>query len=178
MTGEDDATLLARIARKDRRAMRALYERHFSSLYGFLRARGADASLADDVLQDAMLDVWRQAGRFRGSSSVRTWLFAIARNKMIDRMRSAGRMTLVAEVPDTPDEGPDAEATVAAAQDAQRLRLCVDALPPQQRSAVRLAFFEDLTYDEIGQIEDIPPGTVKSRIFHAKQSLMRCLGRS
>lgn len=174
---EDDRALLQRIAVFDQAAMRTLYERYHDSLLAFLRARGADPASAADTVHDAMLEVWRSAGRYGGRSSVKTWLFAIARNKLVDRHRKAGRTSLVEEVPDIADDAPDPEAAAMAASDAEQLRGCLDALKDTHRTALRLAFFEDLTYEEISEIEGAPVGTIKTRIFHAKRLLMRCLGR-
>ncbi|MEM0936227.1 MAG: sigma-70 family RNA polymerase sigma factor [Pseudomonadota bacterium] len=172
----DDKRLLARIAERDTTAMRVFYERHQSALRGFLRARGAEAEEASDLLHDAMLDVWRTAARFGGASSARTWLFAIARNKYVDRVRRGTRVSFVEEVPESSDTEPDSETILASAEDAARVRACLDGLKAAQRLVVRLAFFDGLTYEEIAAVEDVPAGTVKSRIFHAKQALLRCLG--
>ncbi|MEM1431227.1 MAG: RNA polymerase sigma factor [Pseudomonadota bacterium] len=177
MNDWDDKRLLSRIAAGDSPAMRVFYERHQSTLRGFLRTRGAAPDEAADVLHDAMLEVWRQAGRYRGASSVRTWLFTIARNKFVDRVRRGERLSFVEEVPETDEVEPSPEAILAAAQDAARVRACLGGLKAAQRLVVRLAFFDGLSYDEISELEQIPAGTVKSRIFHAKQALLRCLGR-
>lgn len=173
----DDGSLLGRVAMGDRDAMRLLFLRHHDGLFAFLRGRCGDDALAADALQDAMLDVWRGAGRFSGSSSVRTWMFAIARNKLTDRLRRSARVTLTDEPPEQADDAPGPEASVIAAQDAGRVRDCLDALKPDFRTVLRLAFYEDLTYAQIGEIEGVPTGTVKTRVHHAKKLLMRCLGR-
>lgn len=173
----EDRALIAAVARKDKSAMRALYERHGAALLAFLKGRGCDAETAADVAHDAMLDVWRTADRFAGKSMVKTWIFAIARNKLVDRQRRAGRVAYVEEVPEVADDAPSPEAAAIAAADGARLRRCLEGLKPAHHTAIRLAFFEDLTYDEIGALEEVPVGTVKTRIFHAKQALLRCLGR-
>ena len=178
MDGQDeDRVLIARIANGDKAAMRHLYERHHDALNGFVRARSGDNGLAADVVQDAMLDVWRGAGRYKGTATVKTWIFTIARNKMVDRLRQSARLQFTDDVPETVDDAPGPEAAAAAAQEARRLRACLEKLKDVQRSIVQLAFFEGFTYPEIAAVEGIPTGTVKTRIFHAKQSLMRCLGR-
>lgn len=174
---DDDRALLARVAAGDADAMRRLYERHYDALHAFVRARSGDAAATPDIVHDTMLDVWRQAGRFRGGSSVRTWMFSIARNKAVDRVRGGARLSFVDEVPETADDAPDAAAVIEAAEDAERVRACLATLKPAQRAAVRLAFYEGLTYEEIAEVESIPAGTVKTRIFHAKRALMHCLGR-
>lgn len=155
--------------------MRILYERHHDAVYAFLRARGCDPDLASDVVHDTMLDVWRSAGRFRGGSAVKTWIMTIARNKFVDKVRASARVSYVDEVPDSVDDSPGAEALLAASQDAARVHHCIGELRDIQRAVVRLSFFDGLTYEEISEVENLPVGTIKSRIYHAKQALLRCL---
>jgi RNA polymerase sigma-70 factor (ECF subfamily) len=78
-------------------------------------------------------------------------------------------------VPETIDDTPDIEAVLISAGDAARVRKCLTTLKPIHLSVIRLAYFGDLTYGDISEIEGIPAGTVKTRVFHAKQLLMRCL---
>jgi len=80
------------------------------------------------------------------------------------------------DVPDIADDAPDPEALAVAAGEASRVRACLDGLSPAHKNVIRLAFYEDLNYDEISAIEDVAVGTIKTRIFHAKKLLMRSLG--
>ena len=172
-----DAELLRRVAAGDQAAMKALYERHSASVFHFVRGRLGDAFEAADVMHEVFLDVWRMADRWEGRSSVKTWIFGIARNKAVDRVRRAVR-TEVREPDETvADDSPNPERLAEAASDAARLRACVEALADHQRTAIRLAFFEDLSYPEIAEVEGVPVGTIKTRIHHAKKLLMRCLTR-
>lgn len=171
----DDADLIAAIASGDKSAMHALYERHNGAVYAFAMAKCGNSDLASDCVHDTMLDVWRTAKRFAGQSSVKTWLFSIARNKLVDALRKRGRLSFVDEVPESVDTAPDPEAAAISASESKQLHKCLEGLKDVQRAAIRLAFLEDLTYPEIAEIEDVPVGTIKTRIFHAKQALMRCL---
>ena len=173
----DDKHLLSQIAAGDKTAMRVFFERYNAPLFAFLRSRGADSQAADDAVQDAMLDVWRTAGNFANRSSIKTWLFTIARNKMIDRQRKLSRLSIVEDIPETVDDTPNAEAVLMAAQDAERVRACLAKLKPHHLTTLRLAFYEELTYSEIGEIEGNPEGTIKARVHYAKRLLLRCLGR-
>ena len=155
--------------------MRVLYERYNDAVFAFALGRCGDATLASDCVHDTMLDVWRTADRYAGRSSVKTWVFSIARNKLIDALRRRGKLSFVEEVPESADTAPDPEAAAIAAGEKERLHKCLEGLKPIQKSAIRLAFLEDLTYPEIAEIEAVPVGTIKTRIFHAKQALMRCL---
>jgi RNA polymerase sigma-70 factor (ECF subfamily) len=164
----EDQDLLKRVASGDKAAMGVLFERYQRPLYAFLRNRGADVQSADDAVQDAMLNVWRTAGRYSGTASVKTWLFTIGRNKLIDRLRKNAKLRFVDEVPEGIDDAPDAEAVLISSGDAARVQACLEKLKPMHLSIMRLAFFEDLTYPEISSLEDIPEGTVKTRAYHAK----------
>jgi RNA polymerase sigma-70 factor (ECF subfamily) len=175
---DDDAALLRRIASGDRAAMRTFYERHSAPLHHFLRARLGDAFEAADVMQETLLEVWRSAGRYEGRSSARTWVYGIARNKAIDRIRRSRRTDLREPDETLPDDAPSPEAVIAAASDAARLTACLGALAPHHRTVVRLAFYDDLSYPEIAEVEGIPVGTVKTRIHHAKRLLLHCLTRT
>lgn len=174
---DDDVQLIGRIAAGEKDAMRAFYERHHGPLLAFLKGRGADPQTGDDVVQDAMLEVWRSAKKFAERSKPKTWLFAIARNKLIDRQRKSSRLSLVEDVPETIDETPDAEAALISAADTARVRACLSGLKPDHLTAIRLAFYEEMSYAEISEVEGAPEGTIKTRIYHAKKLLLRCLGK-
>lgn len=170
-----DLALLERVAGSDKTAMKQLYDTHASDLTKFVRTRINDPVEVADVVQDTMMEVWRAAGSFSGRSSVKSWIFSIARNKAVDRIRSASRTVLSGDPPEEVDPAPDAFAITAAVQDAAQLRTCLEALSPRHRAVLHLAFFQDLPYEQIAEIEECPVGTVKTRIFHAKKLMMHCL---
>ena len=174
---DENVAVLDRVAAGDMAAMREIYLAHADAVHRFVRTRLRDEVEAADIVHETMLAVWRGAAGFQRRSTVRSWVLSLARNKVIDHLRKQSRVVL--EEPDdtVPDDGLNAEAVLAAAQDAQRLRDCVDQLPDRQRTVVHLAFYEDLNYVEIAAIENSPEGTVKTRIFHAKKLLLRCLSR-
>ena len=171
----DDAAILQRIAGGDRVAMKLLYDRHSDRLYHFIKVRLHNPFDAADVMQEVFLQVWRTAGRFEGRSAARTWIFGIARHKAQNRLRRSGREVTAEPDVELADEAPDPEALVAAASDAVRLRACIEGLSPPHRSAIHLAFYDELPYSEIAAVENVPLGTVKTRILHAKRLLLRCL---
>lgn len=175
---EDDAALMVRIAKGDRSAMRSIYERHAPAARNFVRKRLNDPAEAADIVHDVMLDVWRSAAKFAGDSAVRTWILAIARHKTSDRLRRLSREAPreTTEIPDLPDEAPNADAIIAAAQVSQKIRDCLEQLSLAHKTALHLAFYEDLTYPEVAIVEGVSVGTIKSRVHHAKRLMMRCLG--
>ncbi|MEM7005830.1 MAG: sigma-70 family RNA polymerase sigma factor [Pseudomonadota bacterium] len=157
--------------------MRFLYDRYAPGLRRFVENWLADKNDAADIVHETMLEVWRAADRFEGRSSVKSWMFSIAKNKSIDRNRKGARTVLAEPDKEAPDDAPNPEQVTEAFQDAARVRACVEALSGPHKSAIQLAFFEDLTYKEIAVIEDCPVGTVKTRIMHAKKLLMHCLSQ-
>lgn len=168
-------TLMTRIAAKDKAAFSALYRELEKPLFRFVQQKLNDPFQSGDILHEVFLEVWRNADRFEGRSKVKTWMFGIAYRKVMDVFRKSARVDLTDEVPDQADDGPDGEACLIAAQNADHVRHCLDELKPPQRSAIEMAFYEDMSYREIADVTDVPEGTVKTRVFHAKQLLLRCL---
>lgn len=154
---------------RDRSAFAALFNHFAPRLKAFMRRGGASEELAEDIVQEAMVQVWRKAHIFDpGRAAVSTWVFRIARNKRIDRLRAEGRPAIDedsyrADRPDDP--GPLDE--VASDQAARHMRGLVSTLPREQMQVIEKAFFEDKPHSEIAAELDLPLGTVKSRIRRA-----------
>jgi RNA polymerase sigma-70 factor (ECF subfamily) len=146
-------------------------------VFRYALAQTGDPFDAAEGLNVVMLEVWGQAGRFEGRSTITTWLLGIARFKSIDRLRARQRHTSEALDEEAEDETPHAEQTLSAAQEAHRLRECMKKLPSPQREVMHLAFFEDMGYEAIAALVQRPTGTVKSRVYHAKEAIKKCLSR-
>lgn len=176
----DDATLLAGIARGRERDMAEFYRLYHGRIYAFVLRRLRNAADAAEVANEVMLEVWRGAASFEGRAKALTWVMGIANHKAVDRVRRTGRDAAFEELdPDElADEREAAADLLAQLQDAELVKRCLERLPEVQRAVVHLAFFEDLGYGEIASILGCPEGTVKTRIFHAKKGLKRCLGES
>jgi RNA polymerase sigma-70 factor (ECF subfamily) len=135
---------------------------------------------AAELANETMLEVWRAAARFAGESRVRTRLFGIVNHRAIDLLRRRKRRHEHAdELDDIPDEAAACSIAdvIGGAQDARHVRGCVAQLPERQKAVVHLAFFEELSYPEVAQVLDVPVGTIKTRIMHAKQRLQHCLAK-
>lgn len=170
--------LLTAIAGGDESSMEELYTLYEKDVYAFARSRLDDPHAAADVVNEVMLVVWRTAGRFQGGSRVRTWVLGIANNKVMDALRRRGRRQHEELDEGLADDSSEAgERIVVAAQNSRSVLTCLKALTDQHRQVVHLAFFEDLTYGEIAEIIGRPAGTVKTRMYHAKIALKRCLER-
>lgn len=168
-------TLIEAIARKDRGAFDQFYRTLERPLFRFVQVKLNDPFRSADIVHDVFLEVWRSAGAFQKKSSVRTWVFSIAYRKVVDIFRRDGRLSYQEDLPDQVDLSPDAAAALIAAQNAEAVRECLAGLKPEHRLAVELTFYEDMSHRDIAAVTGVPEGTVKSRIFHAKQLLMRCL---
>lgn len=172
--------LLIRTGRSDQQAFEELYRRTSSKLFGvclrMLRARSA----AEEVLQETYLTVWRRAASFDASkASAITWLVTLARNKAIDRLRQHREEQLddPLKLEEIADGQPTPAAHAETSQEHQRLLRCLDALEPQQRNAVREAFFTGATYNELAACCKVPLGTMKSWIRRSLLQLRTCLER-
>lgn len=176
-TAVSSEDLLQGVAQGKIDAMEALYHQYERTVYRYALSRLSDPFDAAEVLNDVMLEVWRHADRFERRSSVSTWLIGIARHKVLDRHRARGRREMEELSEELEDEQPRVEALLAEAQEAARMRSCVDKLGPNHREVVHLAFYEDWSHEQIAQLMQCPPGTVKSRMHHAKEALKKCLER-
>lgn len=167
--------LLASVAEGDKAAFSALYRALEGPLYGFICKKLNDSAEAHDVVHETFLDVWRKAGTFEGRSAVKSWIYAIGYRKAIDVIRKNARTVVSDDIPEEIDDDANAEACLLAAQSGEHVRFCIDRLGADQAAAIRLAFFDDLSYREIADVTNTPEGTIKTRIFHAKKALLHCL---
>ena len=169
---------LVRTGAEDRAAFRTVYDLTAAKLFGICLRICGERQAAEDVLHDVYLLVWRRAGAFEpGRASPITWLATIARNRAIDWRRAQGsRPTAPLEdAPDTADAAPLASDQLEAAGESARLHACLDGLEAQQRTAIRTAFFDGVTYAELAERQAVPLGTMKSWVRRGLQSLKRCL---
>ena len=163
-----DEDLLVAAGGGDQSAIEQLYDRFSGQMYGLAMRITGDATLAQDVVQEAFVGIWRNAARFDPSrASARTWILAITHHRAIDAIR---RRRPAQELPD-PELPPPAALTspdlwgeVAGRLDATLVRAAVMTLPPVQREAIALAYFSGLTQQEIAERTGAPLGTVKSRV--------------
>jgi RNA polymerase sigma-70 factor (ECF subfamily) len=178
--GEDDVALLRRVAGGDSVALTRLYERYAGPLFGYLRRLAGDDMTAEEILQDTMLAVWRSAGAFAGRSRVSTWLFGVARRQAHNRLRGQAHRRLGGQahargpgpaLPDQPDPAPGPDELAIAAAGGTAVAAAVGRLPDHHRDVVALVFVAGLPLAEVAELLDVPVGTVKSRLYHARAAL-------
>lgn len=162
---------------RDRTAFAGLFNHFAPRLKSFMRRGGASEELAEDIVQEAMVQVWRKAHIFDPDrAAVSTWVFKIARNKRIDRIRAEGRPAIDEESYRAEQSGdPDPLEEVVSDQAADYMRDLVSTLPGDQVEVIEKAFFEDKPHSEIARELDLPLGTVKSRIRRALARLKSAL---
>ena len=169
-----DVALIARVGRGDADALAVLYDRHAPRVLGLTTRILGDPDEAEDVLQEIFLHVWRNSRQFdetRGSAV--TWLLILARSRAIDRLRSLRRRGKDRHVPIEDHaiaSGEDLEQGAASSQEGAVVRRALADLPPDQRRALELAYFDGYTQSEIARMTGAPLGTVKTRL---RQGMMK-----
>ncbi|WP_425450202.1 sigma-70 family RNA polymerase sigma factor [Virgifigura deserti] len=172
-----DDLLRAVALTRDRTAFAELFRFFAPRVKSYLMRLGVDAALAEELMQEAMIMVWRRADSFDPrQASVGTWIFTIARNKRIDALRREKRPTPDPADPALSGDPPvSAEARVAGAETERRMRRALEQLPAEQAELIKMAYFDDETHSMIAAKTRLPLGTVKSRLRLALGRLRRTL---
>jgi RNA polymerase sigma-70 factor (ECF subfamily) len=167
-----DNELLERVQRHNRQAFTELYRRFQPRLLAYLNRMLASMAIADEIVDDVMFVVWRDAGKFRGESAVSSWIFGIAYRQAMSALRREARFQRPL------DRSADVGKLVAPpARDLDLLGAGLAELSADHRQVVVLTYFCGCSYEEIAEIADCPVGTVKTRMFHARRRLKFLLPR-
>lgn len=165
-----EVLLLQRVAESDRGAFEELFDNYHARLFSFLfrltRSHGAAEELANDVL----MTVWRDAGRFRGESRASTWIFGIAYRQALTHLRK--RRLKFVSIRDDDAMVRDSDAQV---EREDWVRQGIDSLPPKQQLTVMLVYFLGLSCEETASASGVPVSTVKTRMFHARRKMKKHL---
>jgi len=170
--------LLYRCALHDAKALSRLYEITSARLFALSLKIVNRQEIAEDVLQDAFINIWNKADQFRGDKgSALSWMVGIVRNKAIDWIRKnpIGRDVSDDQLVDIPDINIQAEELAAYGGDVQALINCMDGLDDAQRNAIKNVYYQGYTHKEYSKNSGHPLGTVKSWIRRGLQALKRCL---
>jgi RNA polymerase sigma-70 factor (ECF subfamily) len=164
---ESLADCIVRIAvARDEAAFEVLF-RHFAPrLKSYFTRLRADLPMAEELTQEALVSVWKNAGQFDPSkAAASTWIFTIARNLSIDRFRQARRPAFDPSDPAlVPEDEEPADLKLERAETDQRVRQIMNSLSPNEKNVLMLSFYENYSHGEIAKQLDLPIGTVKSRI--------------
>ena len=171
-----DEMLLEGISRGDRTAMHTLYSRHHVRVYRFVLRMLRDTTLAEDLVSQVFLDVWRTAGQFEGRSQVSTWLLSIARFKALTALRQRKHEDIDQDdVMDIADDADNPETSLDRSRTSAILRACVAKLSPAHREIVNLVYYHEKSVEEVASLIGIPASTVKTRMFYARKQLAELL---
>jgi RNA polymerase sigma-70 factor (ECF subfamily) len=167
-----DEALISAIAVGDQRAMHCLYARHSVRVYRFVLRLTNDSSLAEDLVSEVFIDVWRRADGFKGKSQVSTWLLAIARYKVLSALRGRLDEQLDDDMATTiADPAEDVETTMDKRDRSAIVQHCLSQLSPLHREVLDLVYYHEKSVDEVAQIVGAPASTVKTRMFYARNRM-------
>ena len=176
--------LLARVALRDQQAFKELYDLTSSHLYGVALRYLRTASTAEEILQEAYINVWQQAGTYAATlSAPMTWLISVVRNKALDHLRKFKRETETTDSVEAVGEGQveaiadhaDPHELFSAATEAIVLRRCVALLDAPQRQSLALAFYDGLSHSELAEHLRVPLGTAKAWVRRGLERLRKCI---
>lgn len=176
---DDLGALLAAVARGDRDAFEAVYQRVAAPVYGLARRVVRDPAQAEEVAQEVLVTVWRTAARFdpaRGSAM--SWVMTLTHRRAVDRVR-AEQATSDREERAFRSETPPYDEVTETVEDrmrAERVRRCMGTLTELQHDALRLSYYQGYTYREVSTLLSVPLGTIKSRMRDGLIRLRDCLG--
>ena len=170
-TDASDEALIKAIGQRDRHAMAVLYGRHHVRVYRFALRVTGDATLAEDIVSDVFLEVWRHADRFKSRAQVSTWLLAIARNKGITAVRRHCDEHLDVNTLEIEDPADDPEVLISKSDRRKAIQRVLLQLSAAQREVIDLVYYHEKSVGEVAKIIGIPASTVKTRMFYARRRM-------
>ena len=158
-----DGELLLRVAGHDRVAFELLYHRYVKSVFGLALRRLRDRGRAEDAVQEVFAAIWRSAGSYKPERGPATpWIYAVARNAIVDRMRATGEPPS-AELPELVSSEPGPLEQAESSYVSWRMHRALEELPRRERDVIELAYWSGMSQSEIAAYLNIPLGTVKTR---------------
>jgi RNA polymerase sigma-70 factor (ECF subfamily) len=178
--GDDIAALISRVALRDRAAFSSLYSATAPKLFSVCLRILKDRAEAEDALQEIYVKIWQRADRFAATGAGPSgWLVAIARNHAIDLLRARRPVgdSIDEEGSSIVDSAPDPERAAVVKGEGRRIDRCMEELESDRASAVRSAYVEGLTYQELAERHDVPLNTMRTWLRRSLLKLRECLDR-
>jgi RNA polymerase sigma-70 factor (ECF subfamily) len=181
LESQSDASLVIAVAKADQRALEEIYRRHSGVVFGLANRLLRNQAPAEEIVQEIFVRLWNEPSRYdpeRGS--LRSFLCAQAHSRTIDYLRAESARRRRHDLDAATPSGPryDVEAEVVTLLAAETVRVVVAQLPPNERRAIELAYFQGMTYREVAEYLDEPEGTIKSRIRNGLSTLHLQLARA
>ena len=175
--GKDrDVDLMERLKNGDQSAMQVLYTRHYQRIYRFILRQLKDETMAEDIVNEVFLDCWRSASKFEGRSSVTTWLTAISYNKSISYLRKRKEAQMGdGQAEAMVDDADSPQTELMKGDKGDKIRSAISKLSKQHAAVIDLAYYHEMSINEIAEVLDVPANTIKTRLFHARKNLHEIL---
>jgi RNA polymerase sigma-70 factor (ECF subfamily) len=171
-----DTELIRRIAAGEEAALRALLAAHQMRVFRFVLRLVGNEAVAEEVMSEVFLEVWRNAARFEGASAPSTWILSIAHHRAVSRLRKRREETWDEDAAGAlRDEGDDPEVAVQKADKGEALRHCIDKLSADHKAVIDLVYYHELSVSEVSEVLKIPENTVKTRMYYARKRLSELL---
>jgi RNA polymerase sigma-70 factor (ECF subfamily) len=174
-------SLLKRCASHDETALKELHRLMAPRIYAFVFHRLRSEGDARDIVVDTLYEAWKCADKFRGESQVSTWLLGIAKYKMMAHWRKASAAPDHDDIEDhaetLPSDLEDGEQALSRWQEELRVKMCMSELSPAHRECLQLVYLEGMDLSEVAAVQQVPKGTVQSRLFHARKGMRLCMQR-
>ena len=159
--------------------MHALYSRYSVRVYRFVTRLTRNAALAEDLVSEVFVDVWRSAKTFRAQSQVSTWLYSIARHKALSALRRRSDQALDDELVDDIKDGADTPEDILLGKDRSTLlQVCLSNLSALHREVIDLVYYHERSIHEVAQIVGVSENTIKTRLHYARKQIERMLAQS
>ena len=176
MSGPSDTDLIKRIASQDQTAVEVLYGRYQVRVVRFILRVVKSEAVAEELTNEVFMEVWRNASRFEGRSSLSSWILGIAHNRSISSLRKRRESEMDDDAAGAiPDDADNPEVVAQKTDKGALLRACMERLSDEHKTIIDLVYYHEMSIAEVSETVGIPQNTVKTRMFYARKKLSEFL---